>query len=109
MDLLILNRIQDTGRSFWPVHIPQYHKDEYTSTVDYFVASSGLLEQATEMNVMNDGALHCNTYSDHYPIRLKLKADEVMQEEVRQGSACRDKSCEVGQCKQERVCCCFAG
>lgn len=39
---------------------------------------------------MNDSALHCNTDSDHYPIRLKLNAN-VMQAEVLPEPAVRVK------------------
>ena len=68
-----------------------YRKIACRTTVNYFIASSGLFEQAVKLFVVNGSALHCNTDSDHYPIRLKLNANEVMQAEVLPEPAVRVK------------------
>ncbi len=82
-DILILNgRTQGdiSGRCMC-------RKNECGSTVNYFIAFSRRFGQAIDMKFMIDG----NKDSNRYPTWLKLRADEVMQEEGRQGTAVKVK------------------
>lgn len=51
-----------------------FHRNASTSTVDYFIASSGVFSQTVIMYVLNDELTQCTLESDHYPIELWLLA-----------------------------------
>ena len=51
-----------------------FHRNASCTTVDYFMASCALFQQAVSMTVMNDKLALCSFESDHYPIELQLLA-----------------------------------
>lgn len=51
-----------------------FHRNASASTVDYFIASSGVFSQTVTMYVLSDELAQCTLESDHYPTELWLLA-----------------------------------